>query len=153
MLSPTSPLNLYKEEVRLETFKKWPVKFISKEKLAKTGFFLTEPCTDIVQCYFCKVKLGFWTKYDDVVDEHIRWSPNCPIIQRRSTNNMPINLTELNQLLPPVSYDVCGNMTGNAYSLHQYHGEDAIEEIIVSVYRFLKRVFQYGQRKCSRFFE
>src|ERR1700704_955388 len=99
MLSPSSPLNLHKEQVRLETFKKWTVKFISSEKLAKTGFFSNEPGTDIVECYFCKVKLWFWDKDDDVVDEHIRWSQNCPLIRRRCTNNIPISLNEMNQLL------------------------------------------------------
>jgi len=108
-----SPRNLHKEKTRLETFSKWTVEFISGAKLAKTGFFWPDTSLDIVQCYFCDVRLGAWEPYDDEVTEHIRWSRECPLLRRRETNNVPINIRELEELLPPECYDVCGILPGD----------------------------------------
>ncbi|KAJ6642032.1 Death-associated inhibitor of apoptosis 1 [Pseudolycoriella hygida] len=102
------PDNLQREEVRLQTFDCWPHNFISPQKLARTGFYFIGPNNDNVKCYFCKVEIGCWEQGDDEVTEHMRWSQNCPLLRRRETNNVPIDDGELDLLLPPLTYDVCG---------------------------------------------
>lgn len=116
--TPTTPSNqnlqmstndLNREENRLKTFNaSWPHSFISPRVLAKTGFYYLGP-HDQVKCYFCKVEVSSWEMGDNEVTEHSRWSPNCPLLKRRDTANIPLEpASELDQLLPPVSYDVCG---------------------------------------------
>lgn len=118
--SPTSPSasanvitsimnELYREDARLKTFEqKWPHNYLSPRVLAKTGFYFIGP-VDQVKCYFCKVEIGHWESEDNEVTEHTRWSPNCPLLKRRETTNVPNEpTTELDELLPPMSYDVCG---------------------------------------------
>lgn len=101
--------DLNREENRLKTFNaNWPHAFISQRVLAKTGFYYIGP-HDQVKCYFCKVEVSSWEMGDNEVAEHGRWSPNCPLLKRRDTSNVPLEpISELDQLLPPVSYDVCG---------------------------------------------
>lgn len=101
--------DLSREENRLKTFDtNWPLTFISPRILAKTGFYYLGP-HDQVKCYFCKVEISSWESGDNEVSEHSRWSPNCPLLRRRETANVPLEpTTELDELLPPVSYDVCG---------------------------------------------
>lgn len=97
------------EEARLKTFEqKWPHDFLDSRTLAKTGFYFIGP-VDQVKCYFCKVEIARWEQGDNEVAEHIRWSPNCPLLKRRETMNVPCEpVSELDELLPPMSYDVCG---------------------------------------------
>lgn len=105
-------LDMCSEENRLETFNniEWPHDFIQPRILAKTGFYSVGR-DDAVKCYFCKVLLKKWEVGDKEVDEHKRWSPNCPLLKRRQTNNKPIEpIHELDQLLPPLSYDICGSL-------------------------------------------
>lgn len=101
--------DLNREENRLKTFDaSWPHSFISPRVLAKTGFYYIGP-HDQVKCFFCKVEVSSWEMGDNEVTEHSRWSPNCPLLKRRETANVPVEpASELDQLLPPVSYDVCG---------------------------------------------
>lgn len=116
--TPTSPVSsvapvmmteLYKEEIRFKTFEnRWPHDFLDARILAKTGFYFLGPA-DQVKCYFCKVEIGHWDPEDNEVAEHSRWSPNCPLLKRRETTNVPCEpVSELDELLPPMSYDVCG---------------------------------------------
>lgn len=108
---PSSVLSsdMCREELRLRSFgTKWPHTFIDARVLAKTGFYFIGPY-DQVKCYFCKVEVGRWESGDNEVSEHSRWSPNCPLLKRRETTNVPLEPSaELDQLLPPISYDVCG---------------------------------------------
>lgn len=107
--SPISmPDNLNREDIRLQTFINWPHRFISPEKLAKTGFYFSGPNNDTVKCYFCTVQIERWEPSDDEVHEHMRHSPNCPLLRRSHTNNVPIDDGELDRLLPAPSFDVCG---------------------------------------------
>lgn len=56
-----------------------------------------------------KVIISKWEVGDNEVAEHIRWSPNCPLLKRKYTANIPIQPShELEQLLPPTNYDICG---------------------------------------------
>lgn len=78
------------EEQRLKSFERgWPHSFISPRVLAKTGFYFIGP-HDQVRCYFCKVEVSRWENGDNEVAEHSRWSPNCPLLKRRETTNVPI---------------------------------------------------------------
>jgi len=101
--------DLSREENRLKTFDaNWPHSFISPRILAKTGFYYIGP-HDQVKCYFCKVEISSWELGDNEVTEHSRWSPNCSLLRRRDTTNVPLEpTTELDQLLPEASYDICG---------------------------------------------
>lgn len=100
---------MHKEEQRFNTFDaNWPHHFIAPRILAKTGFYFIGP-HDQVKCFFCGVIVYRWKNDDDEVYEHCRWSPNCPLLRRRKTLNVPIEpVFELNYLLPQMSYDVCG---------------------------------------------
>ena len=95
------------EENRYRTFEFWSVPFINKRKLAQFGFYYIGP-NDLVKCYFCKVEIGCWEQGDNVLSEHMRWSPHCPLLVRcRETDNVPIDSNFAN-LLPQQSYDTCG---------------------------------------------
>lgn len=101
--------DLNKEEQRFKTFDtNWPHSFIAPRILAKTGFYFTGP-HDQVKCFFCGVVVYRWEIGDDEVHEHSRLSPNCPLLRRQKTLNVPIEpVFELNHLLPQICYDVCG---------------------------------------------
>lgn len=101
--------DMCREDLRFKSFEgKWSHTFIEARILAKTGLYFIGP-TDECKCYFCKVEISRWAIGDDAVTEHVRWSPNCPFLKRRETNNVPIEPTdELDELLPPLSFDVCG---------------------------------------------
>lgn len=104
----TQFIELNVEADRLKTFKNWDVAFISKHTLALLGFYKFAP-SDMVKCYFCGVEIGMWEENDDVLVEHMRWSPSCSLIRRNQTNNIPISETLLDQTLPPApKHDVYG---------------------------------------------
>ncbi|XP_017101434.2 death-associated inhibitor of apoptosis 1 [Drosophila bipectinata] len=99
--------NYNREEDRLKTFVNWPLDWLDKCQLAQTGMYYTN-VDDKVKCYFCGVEIGRWEPEDQPVPEHQRWSPNCPLLRRRTTNNVPLNGEALDRVLPPLSYDICG---------------------------------------------
>nr|ASC55649.1 thread [Delia radicum] len=97
----------HREDERLKTFESWPLEWLDKKQLAMSGMFYMGD-GDKTKCYFCEVEIGRWEREDQPVPEHLRWSPNCPLLRRRTTNNVPINCEALERLLPPPSYDICG---------------------------------------------
>ncbi len=101
-------LDLNIEANRLRTFEEWNIPFIDKHRLALLGFYYYGP-NDLVKCYFCGVEVGMWEEGDDVLTDHMRWSPSCNLIRRNQTNNVPINEALLNQTLPHTP-DVFGSM-------------------------------------------
>lgn len=104
----------HREDERLRTYdNNWPLEWLDKRELAMTGMFYTNQ-DDKVKCYFCEVEIGRWERDDQPVPEHLRWSPNCPLLRRRTTNNLPLNQEALERILPPVSYDICGSNDNNA---------------------------------------
>jgi baculoviral IAP repeat-containing protein 7/8 len=107
--------NLIKEDVRLATFIGWNVPFIDKNKLAMFGFYYLGQ-NDKVKCFFCRVEIGRWVPEDNILTEHTRWSPYCALMNRKPTNNVPINAELLNSLLPAPSFDVCGGGVRIRYS-------------------------------------
>lgn len=94
------------ETTRLESFRNWPISFIRPDELARYGFYYRGP-NDMVKCYFCRVEIGLWEPTDNVLSEHLRWSPYCPLLRKRQTSNIPIDGSFLDQL-PEPSYDTCG---------------------------------------------
>ncbi|XP_039967145.1 death-associated inhibitor of apoptosis 1 [Bactrocera tryoni] len=97
-----------REDERLNSFENWPLEWLNKRELAQIGLVYTGE-DDKVKCYFCEVEIGRWERDDQPINEHLRFSPNCPLLRRRTTNNVPISNDTLSRVLPPVSYDVCGN--------------------------------------------
>lgn len=97
----------HREDERLKTFESWPLGWLDKKQLAMSGMFYLGD-EDKTKCYFCEVEIGRWEREDQPVPEHLRWSPNCPLLRRRTTNNVPLNCEALERLLPPPSYDICG---------------------------------------------
>lgn len=97
------------EYVRFQTFRaNWPHKHLDPKILAKVGFYYIGP-EDFVKCAFCNVEIGIWEPEDSALGEHLRWSPNCPLLKRRETGNFPCEpFSDLDKLLPPKSDDVCG---------------------------------------------
>jgi len=122
-------IELNVEAQRLRTFDRWPIPFIDKHQLALLGFYYFGPC-DLVKCYFCGIEVGMWEEGDDVLADHVRWSPLCPFICRLRTNNVPINEDLLNRMLggvPNVGVDVYG-IGGSTPSRDQSEPSRGIEE-------------------------
>uniref|UniRef100_A0A182MJD0 RING-type domain-containing protein n=1 Tax=Anopheles culicifacies TaxID=139723 RepID=A0A182MJD0_9DIPT len=105
-LACMSPEYFHIEENRLRSFAGWPVSFISPNVLARYGFYYVGT-EDTVKCYFCRVEIGLWEPQDDVIQEHLRWSPFCSLLKKRPTNNVPLNANYLDAV-PEPSYDTCG---------------------------------------------
>lgn len=128
--SGRNQLNLNVEENRLKTFENWNVQFIDKNTLAMLGFYYYGP-NDLVKCVFCGVEIGMWEEGDDILTDHMKWSPSCNLIRRNPTNNVPINDALLNQILPPSpTPDVYGVMELYMiqHSLFQQGGIEAVLE-------------------------
>lgn len=76
------------EELRLVTFRSafsddfvYPtIRGISVYSMATHGFYYTGR-QDRIRCNFCEVELYNFQPYDDVATEHIKYSPNCPLIK------------------------------------------------------------------------
>ncbi|XP_058457110.1 death-associated inhibitor of apoptosis 1 [Malaya genurostris] len=122
--SLTGPSVSYHIEAnRYESFRNWPVLFISITELARYGFYYVGP-NDMVKCYFCRVEIGLWEPTDNVLSEHLRWSPYCPLLRKRPTNNVPIDGSFLDQL-PEPSYDTCGiRIRENSVAENGYSSSD-----------------------------
>ena len=81
---------------------------------------------DNVKCVFCKVEIGSWEVGDNVLREHLRWSPNCPLIKRRRTRNEPIDLESFKRCLPPITVDTVGmpiEYRENSYPENEYYDQ------------------------------
>ncbi|EDW99808.1 uncharacterized protein Dyak_GE23121, isoform B [Drosophila yakuba] len=128
--------DLNREEARLKTFTDWPLDWLDKHQLAQTGMFFTH-AGDKVKCFFCGVEIGCWEQEDQPVPEHQRWSPNCPLLRRRTTNNVPINGEALDRILPPISFDICGaNDSTTAVELREHayaEGRIPMSQLIQSI--------------------
>lgn len=108
-MPPKTPEDLNIEANRLKTFENWTVPYVEKHQLALLGFFYYGP-SDMVKCHFCGVEIGMWEEGDDVLTDHMRWSPYCLLLRRGQTNNVPIDEARLNQALPPApTPDVYGS--------------------------------------------
>jgi Inhibitor of Apoptosis domain len=102
-------LELHREDVRRTTFEGfWSIPFIDKNELAMLGFYYIGP-VDKVKCFFCHVQIDLWVPEDNVLIEHLRWSPYCSLINHKPTKNIPMDVELLKKLLPEPSFDVCGH--------------------------------------------
>jgi len=89
----------HREDQRLMTFDAWPLTWMDKNLLALTGLFYTGR-ENIVQCYFCDVKICNWHKHDQPFFKHLALSPNCPLLTRHTTNNIPRNHDAFDRIVP-----------------------------------------------------
>lgn len=92
------------EKNRLRTFENWNVPFISKHELALFGFYSMKQ-SDFVKCFFCNVEIGMWEEGDCVLNDHVRWSPNCDLIRKRKNGNIPLDPDILNYWLSTIPAD------------------------------------------------
>lgn len=87
------PLDLRREDHRLKTLNNWPPRFMDAAKTARAGFYYYGD-RDMVRCYFCKIELHKWKEGDDIVTDHVRWSPNCPLLTGLPCGNVPLSVDE-----------------------------------------------------------
>lgn len=104
-----SKYNVYKETDRRKSFvdNNWS-SHIQYIELAQLGFYFTKK-PDSVKCAFCYLDLSEFEPNDEPLKEHLKFSPNCPLLRRRETYNEPLDFEALDKILPPVSYDECGS--------------------------------------------
>jgi hypothetical protein len=123
---------------RLESFNNWTKRYIDKNILALLGFYYYGP-DDMVKCHFCNVEICMWEDGDDVLNDHIKWSPTCNFIRRNITNNRPIDAARLDVILPPApTPDVCGFETvseGTINSINHHRGVVFRPEFAIAVQR------------------
>ncbi|KAI8421763.1 hypothetical protein MSG28_009727 [Choristoneura fumiferana] len=94
--------DMCREDIRLKTFDKWPLTFLSPQTLARNGFYYLGR-GDEVRCAFCKVEIMRWEEGDDPAKDHQRWAPQCPFLRKHGvTGNVPIDPAEA------VGHDECG---------------------------------------------
>ena len=74
------------QATRLQSFKYWGG-VLPIEKLAEAGFYMIAR-RDVVRCFSCHVVLQDWEKTDNVIDKHLRCSPNCPFLRKLLYNDM-----------------------------------------------------------------
>jgi len=103
-------LKLYKEIERRKSFVEndWFLEHVEFVDLALQGFYYFKK-PNCVKCIFCHVELDKFDPNDDLLKRHLKFSPNCPLLRRRKTNNKPVDAEELEKILPPASYDECGS--------------------------------------------
>jgi len=73
--------------VRESTFWGWTNDFVRGSDLAAAGFICLHE-KDLVQCFFCRVVVGFWEKNDVPMEEHKKHNPSCPLVQGRALGNI-----------------------------------------------------------------
>lgn len=119
------------EKNRLDSFKNWTLSFIDKHLLAMIGFYyIGNGNSDTVKCKFCDVEISMWMPEDNPIDEHIRWSLDCDLLQRRFTQNVPIDNENLQRVLPRLNYNACGRQISNHSSSTRQSEEN--NEIIIN---------------------
>lgn len=113
-IEDTNLINLANYDLRKEADRRasfhdnaWRNEYLEADDLALVGFFYYK-IPDVVKCYFCDIAIRDFEEGDIALGEHKKWSPNCPLIIRRPTSNMPIDHNALDEILPPLSYDECG---------------------------------------------
>lgn len=126
-----SAYDLTRENDRLQSFIEngWSNSYVSKEDLALIGFYFFKP-PDFVKCIFCHVIISQFEQGDIALREHRKFSPNCPLIVRRPTDNVPISAENLDKILPAISFDECGPTKSRKKSR-------AEEEIVHSQYKLI----------------
>lgn len=75
---PSSDLKIL--ENRLRTFENFPLTWLSKESLARAGFFYIN-IGDQVKCAFCNGVIGQWEPNDQPIEEHRKFFPECSVVR------------------------------------------------------------------------
>ncbi|XP_076225750.1 BIR repeat containing ubiquitin-conjugating enzyme isoform X2 [Nomia melanderi] len=96
--SPADRALMFSEEVRRETFSKWPhinYEWALPDQMAQFGLYHHPNGTgdDRVMCFTCNVCLVCWEPKDEPWSEHERHSPACPFIKGEYTQNVPLSVT------------------------------------------------------------
>ncbi|XP_035785709.1 death-associated inhibitor of apoptosis 1-like isoform X1 [Anopheles albimanus] len=105
------------ECIRLWTFEGvWTKRYILPEILARYGFYYTRS-PDNVKCHFCDIQIGGWEEGDNVITEHLRWSPYCPLMRKHPTENVPLDPDFLDSVPDPAP-DVTSYQSGNQSTRH-----------------------------------
>lgn len=91
--------DLNKENDRLRTFSENGCKIQNIKDLAIVGYYFVQR-PDVVKCQFCCTVQIASEFINSVISNHIRVSPNCPLLRRRTTLNQPISVAELDEILP-----------------------------------------------------
>ena len=114
---------------RLLTFADWTCEIVDKEQLAMTGFY--SMChKDYVRCNFCSVTICDWEEGDEVLSEHKKWSPMCPLITNWPTMNIPIDQDKLNEYLGIRKPE--HKMSFDEYLCKREIGFDIVDDFIVA---------------------
>lgn len=92
--------DLNKENDRLRTFSENNCNLTNIKDLAIVGYYYIQS-PDVVKCQFCYVVQHVAETNNSVICNHLRVSPNCPLLRRRITLNQPVSEDELNEILPP----------------------------------------------------
>ena len=77
-----------KETIRLQSFKHWGG-VLPAQELAEGGFYMIAR-RDVVKCFSCDVVVRDWERFDNVINEHHKFSPNCSFLKTIMPNK-PIN--------------------------------------------------------------
>ena len=89
---------------RYRTFKNFPTSsFMNTFDLAQAGFQYRQ-ISDVCYCHVCKLQIFKWINTDCAFTEHVRLSPNCPLI-RKLFNKMDYVDTKPNL----ISFDTVDN--------------------------------------------
>lgn len=110
ILTRTPSRNYKDEKQRLESYAGYPSNTVDVRQLAKAGFWFTKS-EDIVRCAFCDVEVGRWEEGDNPVEEHKKWSKNCPFLSHPSdVDNVAIDPSDPPPPLPQLDFgfDECG---------------------------------------------
>jgi len=116
-------IKMRNEKERLKTFGmvQWPLPFISKESLAKAGFFYLLN-RDRVQCAFCKGTVCDWEDGDDPLREHLRHFPRCSFLLGHDVGNVPLKKDPIRDEKLLAGHDTCGHYhMGQGPSEEQEH--------------------------------
>lgn len=100
--------NMDFERQRVASFVGWTNCHVRVSDLAAAGFFYAGTLraensqSDLVQCYFCRIKLYDWKEGDVPWLNHARAMPRCPLMSGCTTTNTPLYSPEdLNAISKP----------------------------------------------------
>ncbi|RWS07542.1 baculoviral IAP repeat-containing protein 2-like isoform X2 [Dinothrombium tinctorium] len=75
------------KQKRLDSFKNWPISYISKEEMADAGFYYLNN-SDRVRCFTCDGVIHEWEHGDIPIEEHKRHFPNCRFLITNSLSGV-----------------------------------------------------------------
>ena len=97
----SSVAELQSEHHRLTTFVDWPQNSpINPCELASAGFYYLGT-GDNVKCYKCGCALCNWDPNDTPWSEHLKWSPNCPLVLEHFKGRRALGPVEGTELTLP----------------------------------------------------